>query len=129
MNGEEVNQRVQRPGGGRPEEGENIARIRKAAPERRKPTQTSGWRDTSHEGNNKDTPRDRSAEKKKRLSIRGRGSGKYEKRRQSWNKNYKRRKARRDNKSTSGSSSAAFSNSDREEDGTDQGHRTDQELD
>ena len=38
-------------------------------------------------------------------------------------------KARRDNKSTSGSSSADFSNSDREEDATDQGHRTDQELD
>ena len=30
-------------------------------------------------------------------------------------------KARRDNKSTSGSSSAAYSNSDREEDATDQG--------
>ena len=38
-------------------------------------------------------------------------------------------KARRDNKSSSGSSSADFSNSDREEDATDQGHRTNQELD
>ena len=79
MNGKEVSRRVQRPGGGRREEGENIARVRKVAPERRKPTQTSGWRDTSHEGDNKDTPRYRSTKEKKRQSVRGRGSGKYEK--------------------------------------------------